>query len=105
MIIVILSMALLVSLVVIIYLGLVIRTQLIKERTYIEELDKYDEYVVEYQSMLKQTYDKLKDVDDRNLFAKDDDVGFVFSDILNIIEEISKKSDIVTDASADKSDK
>jgi hypothetical protein len=38
---------------------------------------------------VKSVYTKLKSVDSRNLFEKDDDVGFVFSEILNIIKEFN----------------
>ena len=71
----------------------------------LKKLDIYEQWVLSFQDMLRQTYLHLKEVDDRNLFEKDDDVGFVFRDIVNIIEEITKKSDIVTDASAEKTDK
>ena len=71
----------------------------------LKKLDIYEQWVLSFQDMLRQTYLHLKEVDDRNLFEKDDDVGFVFRDIVNIIEEITKKSDIVTDASAEQPDK
>jgi hypothetical protein len=57
-----------------------------------KKLDIYEQWVVEYQNMLRDTYIKLKNVDDRNLFEKDDDVGFVFQSILQIVDEIDKRS-------------
>ena len=59
----------------------------------LKKLDIYEQWVVSFQDMLKDTYTRLKQVDDRNLFEKDDDVGFVFQSILNIIEEIKKRSE------------
>ena len=35
---------------------------------------------------------KLKEIDDKNIFEKDDDVGFVFSEIVKLIELIKEKS-------------
>jgi hypothetical protein len=32
---------------------------------------------------------RLKMVDDKNLFEKDDDVGFVFSEIVRVMEEFN----------------
>jgi hypothetical protein len=34
-------------------------------------------------------YKRLKMVDDKNLFEKDDDVGFVFSEIQRVIQEFN----------------
>jgi hypothetical protein len=33
----------------------------------------------------------LKDVDNRGIFEKDDDVGFLFTDLKQIIESLNKK--------------
>jgi hypothetical protein len=41
--------------------------------------------------LVKNTYNKLKFVDDRGIFVKDDDVGFLFTDLLNIIELTNKR--------------
>ena len=84
-IIVILSVLLLSSIIGSILLAIVIRRSE-------KKLDIYEQWVVEYQNMLRDTYIKLKNVDDRNLFEKDDDVGFVFQSILQIVDEIDKRS-------------
>jgi len=99
MIIVILSVITTIFAATILFLGVALNAQVTKVENLEKELDKYDEYVLEYHNMLKETYIRLKEVDDRNLFEKDDDVGGTFRDIVNIIEEISRRSDIVTDAS------
>ena len=39
----------------------------------------------------KYDFNKLKDIDDRGIFEKDDDVGFLFSDLKQIIESLNKK--------------
>jgi len=36
--------------------------------------------------LVNNVYKKLKDIDNRGIFEKDDDVGFMFSDIVNIIK-------------------
>jgi hypothetical protein len=42
--------------------------------------------------MVENTYRRLKEIDDKQIFEKDDDVGFVFSEIVRLIENIKEKS-------------
>jgi hypothetical protein len=46
----------------------------------------------QYKTLVENTYRKLKEIDDKNIFEKDDDVGFVFSEIVKLIELIKEKS-------------
>ena len=57
----------------------------------LKKLDIYEQWVLSFQDMLRQTYIKLKEVDDRNLFEKDDDVGGTFTDILDIIKTVNER--------------
>lgn len=52
----------------------------------IKKLNVYENWVVMFQTEVNQMYDRLKSVDERNLFEKDDDVGQTFQDILNIVK-------------------
>ena len=54
------------------------------------KLDIYESWIVSTRNKSKEIYIRLKNVDDRNLFAKDDDVGFVFTEILELTEELDK---------------
>lgn len=56
-------------------------------------IDKYEEWVVLLNNKLHSTYIRLKNIDDRQMFEKDDDVGFVFNDILQLIKEIDEKTE------------
>ncbi len=67
-----------------VFLYLALRNNLIK-------IQKYEEWVLSVLDELQKTYLRLKEVDDRQIFEKDDDVGFTFSSILNIIDELNKK--------------
>jgi hypothetical protein len=42
---------------------------------------------------IQYTYKQLKIIDDRQMFEKDDDVGVVFSNIVQIIEDLNNKYD------------
>ena len=60
-------------------------------------IDILESWLVDFKGLVNNVYKKLKDVDNRGIFEKDDDVGFMFSDIVNIIkitnERINDDSD------------
>ena len=49
-------------------------------------IDVLELWLVDFKGLVNNVYKKLKDVDNRGIFEKDDDVGFMFSDIVNIIK-------------------
>ena len=51
-----------------------------------KQIDELEDWLVEFKQLVKNTYNKLKLVDDRSIFVKDDDVGVLFTDLLTIIE-------------------
>jgi hypothetical protein len=53
-----------------------------------EKLDLYDEWIDDINSRVNLTYTKLKEIDDKQIFEKDDDVGFVFTNIVKLIEKL-----------------
>ena len=55
------------------------------------QIDLLESWLVDFKSLVKNTYNKLKFVDDRRIFEKDDDVGFLFTDLLNIIKLTNKR--------------
>jgi len=57
-----------------------------------EELVDYNEKWSQYFILeIEKLYNSLKLIDDKNLFEKDDEVGFIFSEILKITEEFKEK--------------
>jgi len=56
-----------------------------------QQIDELESWLIEFKRLVKNTYNKLKFVDDRGIFVKDDDVGFLFTDMLNIIESTNKR--------------
>jgi hypothetical protein len=56
-----------------------------------EQIDQLESWLLNFKLLVKNTYNKLKFVDDRGIFVKDDDVGFLFTDLLNIIELTNKR--------------
>lgn len=59
-----------------------------------EQIDQLESWLLEFKLLVKNTYNKLKFVDERDIFVKDDDVGFLFTDLLNIIELTNKRIQI-----------
>ena len=55
------------------------------------QIDTLEAWLLEFKFFIKNTYNKLKFVDDRCIFEKDDDVGFLFTDLLNIIKLTNKR--------------
>lgn len=53
-----------------------------------EKLDLYDEWIDDVNSRVNLTYTKLKEIDNKQIFEKDDDVGFVFTNIVKLIEKL-----------------
>jgi hypothetical protein len=57
----------------------------------LQKIETYENWIVEFKKDVQNTYQQLRDVDNKNIFQKDDDVGFVFSQIINIIEKLKDK--------------
>jgi len=55
------------------------------------QIDILESWLVEFKYLVTNAYNKLKFVDDKCIFVKDDDVGFIFTEILNIIELTNKR--------------
>jgi hypothetical protein len=57
----------------------------------VKKIEMYESWVSEFGNEVNQMYSKIKSVDDRNLFEKDDDVGGTFADILKITKEFNDR--------------
>lgn len=55
------------------------------------DVSHLEKWIADFQNMMMETYVHLKNVDDSGIFEKDDSVGFVFSDIVNIITECNNR--------------
>lgn len=55
------------------------------------QIDLLESWLIDFKSLVKNTYNKLKSIDDRGIFVKDDDVGVLFTDLLNIIDIANKR--------------
>jgi len=57
----------------------------------IHKIEKYEEWISFFKNEIHTVYNKLKNVDDRNIFERDDDVGFVFSELIRIMREFNDR--------------
>lgn len=55
------------------------------------QIDLLESWLVEFKYLINSAYNKLKFVDDKGIFVKDDDVGFIFSEMLQIIDLTNKR--------------
>lgn len=49
-------------------------------------IDILETWLVDFKKSINNVYKKLKSIDERGIFEKDDDVGFLFNDIVNILK-------------------
>ena len=58
----------------------------------LKKIENYESWIVNYQEIVKETYLLLKEVDDKEIFEKDDEVGAVFSNVREIIQDLKEKT-------------
>lgn len=58
-----------------------------------DKIDQLSNWIGEFKKDTENTLVKLKQIDDREIFQKDDDVGFVFSEIVKLIEKLNKRTE------------
>ena len=55
-------------------------------------IEVYEQWILNFQKNVKDTFRKLRYVDEQEIFEKDDEVGFVFSDIVSLIDDLKEKT-------------
>jgi len=55
------------------------------------QIDMLEDWIINIKKEINSTYNKLKETDNRGIFEKDDDVGFLFADLKKIIESLNQK--------------
>ncbi len=66
-------------------------------------IDILETWLVDFKKSIDNVYKKLKSIDERGIFEKDDDVGFLFTDIVNILKITNQRinDDSVTTTDVD----
>jgi len=86
-----LIVGLLLSMIVIGFLCKIISVQLKKIKIYEQMMIESDEWIESVRNAVKTTYVNMKKLDDRNIFFKDDEVGVVFSELLNLLKKLNDR--------------
>jgi hypothetical protein len=55
-----------------------------------EKIRYYEEFILERRNAYNQLLSKIRELDQREMFEKDEDVGIIFSDIKDEIEQFDK---------------
>ena len=59
----------------------------------LDKIETYQNWLSDIKKELSVTYSKLKDLDNKQMFEKDDDVGFVFSEMVKLIEKLKERTE------------
>jgi hypothetical protein len=57
------------------------------------KIDIYEGWIVEFKDDVNDVYLHIKDIDDKQIFEKDDEVGATFSDLYLIIQKLNQRID------------
>ena len=63
---------------------------LITSKKLFNQIDILEDWIINFKKSVENTYNKLKAIDNRGIFEKDDDVGFLFSDLKQTMETLIK---------------
>jgi len=82
-----------VSLIVCIILLLVVVGGLIKAlRIQLKKIQTYTEWVIDLQNKVDAVVQTMHTLDDRQMFSKDDDVGSVFQQMVELVDTLNEKT-------------
>jgi cell division protein FtsL len=84
-------MVLVLSILINIFLYKALSVQLKKIKTYEQLVVDSDEWIESVRNAIRVTYIHMKNLDDKNIFIKDDEVGVVFSELLNLLKRLNDR--------------
>ena len=56
----------------------------------IAKVEFYEDWIVAFKHRVDYSYDKTKAIDIRGSFEADDEIGFIFKDIKNLVDDLDK---------------
>ena len=59
----------------------------------LKRISTYEEWIQEFKQDVQVTYNTIQALDDKQMFKKDDDVGVIFQDMLNIIKKLNDRTE------------
>ena len=82
---------LIVSIIINILLYRALRIQLKKLKLYETWILEYENWTSDVRNAVRSTYVRMKDMDQKDIFFKDDEVGVVFSELLNLLKHLNDR--------------
>ncbi len=86
-----LTTVLILSIIINVLLYIALSNQLNRVHLYENLMTEYENWNDVVRDIVKNTYIKMKKIDDKELFFKDDDVGFVFSELLDLLKKLNDR--------------
>jgi hypothetical protein len=86
-----LIIGLLLSILLNIFLYRALSAQLKKVKNYEQLIIESDEWIESVRNVVRSTYVQMKKLDDKGIFFKDDEVGVVFSELLNLLKRLNDR--------------
>lgn len=86
-----LIIGLLLSILINVFLYKILSAQLKKVKTYEKMVVESDEWIESVKNAIRATYIHMKKLDDKSIFIKDDEVGVVFSELLNLLKRLNDR--------------
>lgn len=86
-----LIIGLLLSILINIFLYKALSAQLKKIKTYEQLVVESDEWIESVRNAVRTTYVQMKKLDEKDIFFKDDEVGVVFSELLNLLKRLNDR--------------
>jgi hypothetical protein len=91
MLITILIIFLILSLITNILLGRLLYVQFKKLKIYENWIIEYEDWVGSVRNVVRSTYIHMRKIDEKDVFFKDDDVGVVFTELLNLLKYLNDR--------------
>ena len=57
----------------------------------VEREETYENWIIKFRTRIEEIYAELKNIDEREIFQKDDEVGLTFSEIVKVMKEFDEE--------------
>jgi len=59
---------------------------------HMEKADLYEDWIIEFSQDVESTLENIREIDSRQMFEKDDDVGVIFQQIVDLIDKLNNRT-------------
>lgn len=58
----------------------------------LQRAETYEDWILEFKEDIQKTYTEIKNLDDRQIFEKDDEVGVIFQEMAELLKKINERT-------------